>query len=355
MKQKESVGVGIVGWGLGGRIFHAPFIRYTEGLALVAAVTSREIDRQLYPDVAIAGSVEALLSRSDIDLVVIATPNKLHVPHALLALEAGKHVVVEKPLARTADEVRQLQTAARDADRLLIPFQNRRWDGDFLTVKQLIGSGELGRIYHFGAQWPKYRPNPKPRAAWKSDSDVLNGLIYDLGAHMVDQVLHLFGTPHSVNAQLDFNIPDATTHDRFVIDMLYTHGLTARLEVDLLDPRPAPRFAVCGTQGSFFKEGLDPQEPQLVAGMLPGDPKLGVEATTDWGTRVTAKNAERIETRQGNYAAFYYGVCEAVAGDGGVPISVGSVLSQIAVIEAAVISAETGSIVTIDPSVHDLV
>ncbi|MCA9972897.1 MAG: Gfo/Idh/MocA family oxidoreductase, partial [Anaerolineales bacterium] len=262
----DEVGVGLIGWGLAGRYFHAPFVQVTPGLALRGVVTRREVARTLFPEAQAVASVEALLADPAIALVIVASPNRLHVPQARAALAAGKHVVVEKPVAETAAAWQELIAAAQAADRLLIPFQNRRWDGDFRTVQQLIAAGLLGEVLTYESRWPKYRPQLTMRAGWKEAEGRTGGVLYDLGPHLVDQAICLFGRPARVYAQVATQRLDAATDDLMRLSIQFENGVQALLEVDLLNPFPGPRFNVRGRYGAYEIHGLDPQEARLRAG-----------------------------------------------------------------------------------------
>lgn len=339
--------VGLIGWGLSGRYFHAPFITHTPGLLLDAVVTSRRPDRHLFPTLRRLDSVEALWADPAIDLVVVASPNRLHVAHATAALEAGKHVIVEKPVAETADAVTKLIATAQAADRLLIPFQNRRWDGDFMTVQRLLAGDLLGPIHFFESRWEKYRPTPKQRAGWKATADPMHGLLYDLGPHLIDQALVLFGAPAAVYAQVARLRAGTAADDWFRIDLHFAGGVHALLEVDNLNPFPAARFHVRGRYGSFQKFGLDPQEERLVAGAMPDEKAWGEDDPAQWGRLRTSAGVGvaidgRVETVPGNYGLFYEGVYRALCGDGPAPVDAQDVVTQLTIIAAALASAETG-------------
>ncbi len=345
----KTIRVGLVGWGLGGRYFHAPFIQATPGLELVKVVTSRAIDQELFPGVQAMGSFEALLADESLELIVVASPNHLHVPQALAALAAGRHVVIEKPVGETAVAIQQLISAAKQANRHAIPFQNRRWDGDFLTVKKLVQSGTLGDVHYYEAHWEKYQPVPKRRSGWKVDEGKTGGLLYDLGPHLIDQTIHLFGAPLSVVAQVRIQRPGGLVDDLVRINLTFGGGVHALLEMDTLNPFPAPRFHVRGSRGAYQKFGLDPQEGLLVAGETPGSGLWGAELPEQWGELVTAVAGlgirGTIETLPGDYRLFYQGVYDALLGTAPAPVPLADVLTQLQVIEAALLSSETGQVI----------
>lgn len=348
-----SFRVGLAGWGLAGRYFHAPFIRQTPGLHLAQVWTSRELDPRTFPDLAVTGSFDDLLADDSLDLLVLATPNRLHAPQALAALEAGKHVVVEKPAAETAAAWEQVVAAAEQAGRQLIPFHNRRWDGDFLTVQQLIRSDLLGPLHYFASRWPKYRPVPKQRAGWKAEPDPTAGVLYDLGSHLVDQALHLFGMPATVYAQVARQRPGSANEDLMRLHLAFQDGLHALLEVDLLNGVPGPRFHLRGQKGTFEKYGLDPQEEALRAGAMPEDAQWIREAEEKWGTllRITAGGVQirrKVETLPGDYGAFYRGVYQSLANGSPPPVAAISATRQLQILEAARRSAASGQVAQLE-------
>ena len=338
--------VGLLGWGNGGRFFHAPFIEAVQGLELVAVATSRQQVKDQYPFVKVYDSAEELIADPTIDLIVVATPHRFHVQHAQAALRAGKHVVVEKPLSETVSEAIALQEQARDAGRLLIVFQNRRWDGDFLTVKKIIDSGVLGDIYHYESQWSLYIP--KLRGVWRENPEDLGGVLYDLGSHMIDQTIHLFGIPESIYAQVEIHRPDNKVDDYFRLALKFRTGVQALLMTDLMATLTGPRFHVRGKQGAYEKFGHDPQEAALRAGELPGGENWGVEDPSQWGQlKITDFHGltfdGKIATIPGDYRGFYRAVYNALE-DGDSPIKLAEIIVQLRVIEAALRSAETNTV-----------
>jgi predicted dehydrogenase len=327
---------------MAGRSLHAPFVLALPELELVAVVTSREIDATQFSSVQRLSSLDELLQDRSIDLVVIATPNLMHVEQTLKALEAKKHVVCDKPIAETPNEVRMLARAAQQADRLLIPFQNRRWDGDFRTLAALVRSGRLGRIHSFESRWSKYQPEPRTRVAWKAGAR-FNGPLYDLFPHLIDQAIVLFGRPSGVFARIEQNRPTATLPDRVRLLLDYDSGLEVLLEVDQLDAFSGRRVRLRGLLGCFEKEGFDPQEACLVAGELPIRDDWGHESPERFGhLRLAGEpDDERVPTLPGDYRHFYRGVIDAIAHGAAPPVSLDDVMLQAEIIEAAARSSET--------------
>ena len=316
-----TIGVGLIGYGMAGRVFHAPLIAAVDGLELRAIVKGRRDD------------VEGMLGDARVELVVIATPNTSHFDLARRALRAGKHVVVDKPFTVTSEEARQLVTLAREKGRVLSVFQNRRWEGDFLTIRQLIERGVFGRIVMFEARFDRFRNAPKPNA-WRETSDPGSGILYDLGSHLIDQVLFLFGEPRSVSADVRRERDFGGSDDAFDIWMEYPR-MRAVLRAGMLVREPAWRYTVRGTAATFVKSGKDPQEEQLRGGLTPRDAGFGVEPREQWGTLYTDGGEERIETLPGNYAAFYENVRDAIAGGAPLEVDPSTAITTIEIIERA--------------------
>jgi predicted dehydrogenase len=339
--------VGLLGWGNAGRFFHAPLIHAVPGLELATVVTSRSGVQEQYPGVRVAATMDSVLNDATIDLVVIATPHKLHAPHAQAALAAGKHVVVEKPLATSAAQAETLIAESHAANRLLVAYHNRRWDGDFMTVQKLVASGLLGDLYAYESHWPLYRPTL--RGVWRENPDDLGGALYDLGPHMIDQVLVLFGKPQSVYAEIATHRAGCQVDDFFRLHLRFPSDLSAILIVDMMAPIAGPRFHLRGTLGSFEKRGLDPQEAALRAGRMPAGEDWGVEPPAAWGRLCMRDLAGlafdgQIATVPGDYRQFYRGVYEALCGNGPPPVDPQDAALQLRIIEAALESARSGSV-----------
>src|SRR4051812_26936413 len=300
--------VALLGYGLAGSVFHAPLIAASAGLEL-AAVTTRDPERrrnaeEAYPGVLVLDETEAVFERAaDFDLVVVATPNTLHVPHALGALEAGLPVVVDKPLAPTAEEGRRLIDAAHERALMLTVFQNRRWDGDFLTVRKLIEDGELGSVHRIESRIDRWRP--ELTGAWRERADAAGGLLLDLGTHLVDQALQLFGPAELRHAEVDTRRADAEVEDDVFLALEHESGERSHLWMSLVAAEPGPRFRVLGDRAAFVKEGAAPQEDALRAGRTPDEPDWGEEPSESWGILGTASDTRRVPTVPGNYRDFY--------------------------------------------------
>jgi predicted dehydrogenase len=322
-----EIGVAVIGFGLAGRVFHAPFVSAVPGLKLEAIVQRRGDEAaQAYPGIRILRTVDEAFSDSSISLIVVGTPNETHYELAKKALEAGKHVVIDKPFAATSEQARELIELARAKKLVLAPFHNRRWDGDFLTVRKILDSGELGRVVTFESHFDRFRPLPR-EATWKEAGNAANGMLFDLGPHLVDQALAVFGTPESITASVRRDRDTTEIEDAFDIVLHYPR-LQAICRTTMLAAEPAPRFLIHGTLGSFRKYGLDPQEPALVGGAkVPrmGDARewLG-EPESAWGTLVVAPDPNQpgelrrttVKTEPGDYRGYYANVRDAINGTG---------------------------------------
>jgi|WetSurMetagenome_2_1015567.scaffolds.fasta_scaffold00822_8 scyllo-inositol 2-dehydrogenase (NADP+) len=341
----KTIGVGLAGWGMAGRVFHAPLVFATPGLEL-AAVVERTGDtaRRRYPGVAIVKDAESLFRRDDVELAVIATPNATHFELARAALLAGKHVVIDKPFTVSSGEARTLMELAKSKRRVLTVFQNRRWDGDFLTVSALVRAKRLGDLKEFASHFDRFRPELKPYA-WRERPGPGAGLLYDLGPHLIDQALVLFGTPRSLSADIGTERVNCATDDRFEIALSYD-ALTVRLGAGMLAREPRPRFFLRGDAGSFVKYGLDPQEEALRRGETPPDKDWGAEGPGRWGTVEAADGGgvrrETVETIPGRYQEFYANVRAAIVDGVSVSVEPEQALETIRLIELAFESGRTG-------------
>ncbi|MFF0157457.1 Gfo/Idh/MocA family oxidoreductase [Streptomyces sp. NPDC005263] len=350
--------VGLVGYGLAGSVFHAPLIAATEGLVLDTVVTSnperQKQARAEFPDVRTVAGPDELFDRADdLDLVVIASPNKTHVPLATTALKAGLPVVVDKPVAGTAAEARELAALAEERGLLLSVFQNRRWDNDFLTLQKLLADGELGDVWRFESRFERWRPQPK--GGWRESGDPaeIGGLLYDLGSHVVDQALVLFGPAVSVYAESDIRRPGAEADDDTFIAVTHANGVRSHLYASATAAQLGPRFRVLGSTAGYVKYGLDPQEAALREGERPGaGVDWGLEPESLWG-RVGAGESPltgggRPEpTLPGDYPAYYAAVARALTHGGPNPVTALEAAAALDVLEAARRSARDAVAVTL--------
>jgi scyllo-inositol 2-dehydrogenase (NADP+) len=318
--------VALIGRGLGGTAFHAPLIRALPELALTAWVGAAE--------------AEAAAVAPGIDLVVVSSPNRTHVPLAEAALLAGKHVVIDKPFTVSVDEADSLIALARERGRMLTVFHNRRWDGDYLTVKKVLP--RLGEVRLFEAHWDRFRREIRP--GWKDAADGGAGSLNDLGPHLIDQALQLFGRPEAVSADLLAQRGGAAVDDYFALTLEYG-AMRVVLGASTLVMDPRPRFAIHGTNGSFVKHGLDPQEAALKAG---GDPRsVSRDAAENDGTLTTEAGSERVPTEAGRYLAFYETVVAAIRDGAPPPVDPADAREGLRIIELARRSSEEGRKITL--------
>ena len=321
--------VGLAGYGLAGSAFHAPLIRACERMRLSAVLASRDA-----PERVGVGSLDELLEGSD--LIVVATPNATHFEIAAAALNAGKHVVVDKPFTVTVGEADELIALARRQERVLTVFHNRRWDGDFLTVRKLLP--KLGDVALFEAHWDRFRPEIK--AGWREVPRPGSGVLSDLGPHMIDQALLLFGMPEAVSADILAQRPGAQVDDYF--DLTFHYGeRRVCLRCSTLIAEPRPRFAVHGAAGSYVKYGLDRQEAQLKAGMDPRDPSFGVDESSGTLTFGDGKHG-KVPPEHGNYRAFYNAVADAILDGAPVPVDPSDARDGMVLIDLARRAAASG-------------
>ena len=347
-----STEVGLVGFGLGGALFHAPFISSTPGLRLAAVMTNdsarrRAVERE-YPDTCVVDNMDALLALTpEIGLIAISSPNVSHYPVARAALEAGKHVVVDKPFAGTSAQARDLRALAASVGKLAIPFQNRRWDGDFLTLQQLLRDGALGDVFRFESRFDRWRPTPKP--AWCSSDarERFESILHDIAPHLVDQALVMFGPVTRVYAELTRRHPDVVTFDDAFIALTHASGVSSHLYMSAMARQPGPRMSAFGSRATYMKHGLDVQEDALCAGIRPGAAAYGKEPPDRWGTLVGPGISERVPTAPGAYPDFYKGVARAIREDAPPPVSVADVIAGLEIIEAAFLSDQTGHVVSL--------
>jgi predicted dehydrogenase len=330
------IDVGLVGFGLAGKTFHAPILSAVDGLRLAAIVQRSGSDAvKTCPDASILRSVPELLARESIRLVVVATPNRTHYEIARAALAAGRHVVVDKPLTPTWKEGDALANLAREKRVLLSIYQNRRWDGDFLTVRKLIEERTLGQLVLFESRFDRYRPELRP-AAWRERNEPGSGLLFDLGTHLVDQAVVLFGPPQAIRADVRAERSGAAVDDAFEV-ILHYPTLRAVLRASMLRCSPGPRFALHGTTGSYVKYGPDPQEEALKRGEAPGRNALGMEKPEAWGVLSTAEDggvqSRPFATLAGDYRHYYENVRDAILGKAQLAVTPEQALTVLRIIE----------------------
>ncbi|MGB9029826.1 MAG: Gfo/Idh/MocA family oxidoreductase [Acidobacteriaceae bacterium] len=314
---REPIRVGLVGFGLAGKVFHTAVIRATPGLELASVVErSGEEAAKLHPPVHVARSLKEMLCDVSIRLVVIATPSYSHDELAQQCLREQRHVVVDKPFALKSEEAAALIRMARERRLVVAPFQNRRWDGDYQTVRQVIASGELGRLVTYESHFDRFRPQPRVDV-WRESGGPGSGILFDLGPHLIDQALGLFGPPTSLYADVRIDRENGAADDAFDLRFEYLAGrrVTVVLRSTLTACIAGPRFLLHGTRGSFVKWGLDPQEDQLKAGMSYDAPEMGQDPESAWGElRSLDGGVRKIPTLRGDYRGFYENVRDAIEG-----------------------------------------
>ena len=341
---------GLIGYGLAGRYFHAPLIR-AAGMPIAAVVTSRAdaVREYLGEETAVLGSADELFERDDIDLIAIASPNRLHAPHAAAALRAGKHVVIDKPFCPTSNEASDLADLAAHHGRKLAVFHNRRWDSDFLTLRRLLNDGDIGEVNSYYARWDRFRPHVIDR--WRERDEPGAGVLYDLGPHLIDQALLLFGEPEWLYANVFTQKPGGIADDGFEI-LMGKGTLRISLGAGSIACDGGYRYRVNGSRASFLKAGLDQQENQLRSGMEASEHFFGVEPSEQWGTLVRGENGQRevVTAEQGRWVSFYDGMRRAIEEDGPEPVSARDAYATIRIIEAALTSSAMGCRIDLQPA-----
>lgn len=336
----SPIRTGLLAYGMSGKIFHAPFLTQHPGFDLQAVVQRHEPRMQAdYPHIRSYGSVAELLADPALELVVVNTPSYTHVDLARQALLAGKHVLLEKPVATTAVEVRDLYALARQQGRQLLAYQNRRWDTDFGSVRRVVESGQLGRLLEVHFRYDRFKPQLNPKKFKEDASSPGSGLVFDLGPHLVDQAISLFGQPLKVEKAEGIYREHSQVADYFSLHLHYPDGLHVYLTSSLLVADPGPAFIVHGTQGSFRKDRTDPQEPQLLAGMQPTDPAYGHEQPGQEGRLTLAAPdgllvATPVAAAPGSYAGLFEAVCQAIRHGQPYPIAEEQLVWQLEILAA---------------------
>ena len=301
----KIINVGLVGFGLSGRYFHTPFLSVNPRFRLKKIASSRpEAVHQFDTSIEWVATADELFADPAIDLVFICSPNETHADYARKALEQGKNVVVEKPFALSEREAVQLLELAQQKGLMATAYQNRRWDSDFLTIKRLLAEGALGTLVDYECRYDRYSPVPPDSQSWKEQPGAGRGNLYNLGPHLLDQALHLFGKPDTVQASVRIIRPNSHVTDYFDIKLGYTDKVV-RLESNLMVYQNQLRFSLHGTEGSFIKGGLDPQEERLRINQLPDHSTWGAEPEDRWGTLYRDGQANVIKSEPGNYSPFY--------------------------------------------------
>ena len=334
--------VGLVGFGLGGRVFHAPLISSVEGLELAAVferTTGKAAER--YPGVVTYRSLDAMLADDSLGLLVVTTPNGTHFDLARQILHAGKNVVVDKPMAVTSAEIAELIRLAAGKNLLLAPFHNRRWDSDFQTVQKLLHEGSLGRLVSFESALDRWRRST--RVPWKDDPAQGGGNLLDHATHLADQALVLFGKPEAVSAEVLRERDGEGADDAFTLRLRYP-GVSVAVAANSLAMFPRPRFHLRGTHGDYLKWGVDPQEAALNKVTRIDDPAWGREPQADWGSlRIDIDGGtvtRPVEPAPGDYRRYYEGIRDALLGKAPAPVTGVDAWRMARLLEWAVESSE---------------
>jgi len=340
----DPIRTAVVGFGVSGRVFHAPLLAADSAFSLDAIVTSNperaDEGRRLYPHATIFRDFEELLEHADaFDLVVIGTPPATHATMAAASLDAGWDVVVDKPFTVSSAEGRALIEQAEQVGRRLTVFQNRRWDGDFLTLRELIRSGALGSVRRFESRFEWWKP--EVRASWKAEATSAEGggILYDLGTHLIDQAVQLFGPAVPIHAELAIHRPAGRAEDDAFLALRHSSGTISHLWMNSLAPQFGPRFHVLGSTSGYTSHGLDGQEAALAAGSSPVDPDYGVTPPEKWGALGLEGSLAPHPSERGDYDAFYRLLADAIRSGGPLPVDPADSVAVLEVIER--VHAET--------------
>jgi scyllo-inositol 2-dehydrogenase (NADP+) len=351
--RQEKVRVAVIGYGMGGALFHAPFIAADPRLDLTAVVTANA-ERRLavlsrYPGTDVLARAEDLLNRlGDFDLVVVSTPNATHAGLAEAVLSQGKTVVVDKPVTPTVDATRRLATLAQERGTWVVPFQNRRWDGDFRTVEDLLRSHDLGVLHAFESRYERWQPEvpTDPGRAWKNDGEpgAGTGILLDLGSHLIDQAVVLFGRPQGVYGDVAVRRPSSGVDDDVFVALHYPGGPRVHLWMSAVAADRGPRFRLLGDAAAYVKWGMDIQESMLSDGQTPGQTDWGVEPRAAWGHFVTGTERRQVPTRAGSYQQFYAGMAALLLEGAPPPVDIADAIVTAEIIDAAALSSRTGTV-----------
>lgn len=335
----SKINTGLLAYGMSGKVFHAPFVNTHPGFNLKSIVErNRKIAPNDYPEIISYNSVDELINDEGIDLVIINTPNNTHYEYAKQALKAGKHILVEKPFTATNEQAKELFALAKSVGKKALVYQNRRYDSGFNAVKKVIESGKLGKLVEVHFRYDRYRNEISPKA-FKEELVEATGLQYDLGPHLLDQAIALFGKPEKFNKILSKNRVDTKVDDYFAIQLTYPNELNVFLTASMLVADIQSAFVVNGMMGSFSKNHADVQEAQLLKGMKPTDEGYGIENPVDAGklTLVTengGRTSEFIASEKGDYPGIFEAVYQTIVNDKPYPITEEDILIQLEILES---------------------
>ena len=335
----NPVNTALLSYGMSGEVFHAPLLMANPRFNL-SAVVQRKTDnaQKHYPSIKVIRTVDEVIQDPAIELIIVNTPNETHFPFAVQALEAGKHVVIEKPFTVTIKEANELIELSKKKNKILTAFQNRRWDGDFLTLKKVIDEKWVGKIVEFEAHYDRFR-NYIELNTWKEEEGIGKGILYNLGSHMLDQALVLFGMPDEIDARVGIQRPGGRVDDFYDIRLQYK-DLNVIIKSSYLVREQGPRYILHGTEGSFItSSGIDPQEQALKEKKIPGSAGWGTHDKESWGklnSTVNGLHVEgKLETIPGNYMAFYQNLYEVIREGKSLDVKPEQARDVITLIEAA--------------------
>ncbi len=340
----SQIVTGLASFGMSGKVFHAPLLHHHPQFRMKKIVERTKNEASLlYPNITTVKTFDELLVDNEIELVIVNTPDHTHFDLASRALEAGKHVIVEKPFTQTVEQGEALINLAYKKNLHLSVFQNRRWDNDFLTVKEVIKQGLLGRLVEFESHFDRYRNFIQP-GTWKEDASTGTGTLFNLGSHMIDQALCLFGMPEALHADVRILRTNGNVDDSYDLKLYYS-DVKVTLKGSYLVREAGPRYTLHGTLGSFLKYGIDPQEEALKAEKSLNDPNWGRDDESKWGLLNTEINglhySGKIETIPGNYLAFYDSIYKTIRHSAPLEVIAEDALNNIKLINAALISNKT--------------
>ncbi|MGR5094758.1 oxidoreductase [Vibrio maritimus] len=342
---QNRIKTAIIGYGFSAKTFQIPFITTLPEFELTAISTSQADEvNSAFSDVTHYASAISMIEETDAELVIITAPNHVHFELAKLALESGKHVVIEKPFVTRIEDGEALIEMAKKHSRVLSIYHNRRWDGDFLTVKKLIEEEKLGDIKHFESHYDRFRPQVRQR--WREQTTDGGGILFDLGSHLIDQAVELFGVPDYVSAECKMRRENSTNVDYFHVILHYPEHL-AILHGDMFDAGPNRRFTVKGTLGNYEKCGFDPQEAQLISGVLPNTLNWSEETHESYGTLYQEGGSEAVKTELGAYQDYFKQLATSIQDGLEPPVKPEEALQVIRLIELAMESSRLGKKVAV--------
>jgi scyllo-inositol 2-dehydrogenase (NADP+) len=350
-RMENKIITAIASYGMSGQVFHGPLLKVNSNFEVAAVLErSKNLSRKLFPEASVVRSYEELLALPEVELVIVNTPDEYHYDMTRQALLAGKHVVVEKPATPLRSMAEDMFELARQQQLLLTVFQNRRLDGDFLTVKKVLARGVLGKIAEFESHYDRFR-NWIDHSTWKENEGEYSGVLYNLGSHMVDQVYCLFGMPLAVTAHLRILRPGGKAVDYYDIRLDYK-DFAAILKSSYLVKEPGPRYSIHGTAGSFHKWGIDPQEELLKSGMLPEGDSWGADPKEYWGRQVYEEDGQNydqyVRTQQGDYNLYYNNIYEVLRNGAEPMVKPNEVLNVLQILEACIESNRKRQTIILD-------